>query len=304
MMSHMRSLATRPAVRADAPAVADLVTAYERSLYGDSAYALDNLEADWEAIDLARDTLVLVDGEAVVAFGSLQDRGELWRTDAYVHPREQGRGIGTELARRLERMAGSRGARRIQSGIAEPAAAGLRLFEGLGYRPVRVFREMRTELAVQPERPQWPGTAVPGEFDADRDAGAFHAAQQEAFADHWEHRRREFADWRDFHIATERFDPWLWVVVRDGDELAAGAICEANRYGGGWVAVLFTRRRWRGQGLGRAILQEAFVRFWDRGERSVGLTVDADGALGAFHLYESAGMAPALGWVMVEKELP
>jgi hypothetical protein len=35
----------------------------------------------------------------------------------------------------------------------------------------------------------------------------------------------------------------------------------------------------------------------------VGLSVDADGTLGAFHLYESAGMRPALGWVMFEKEL-
>jgi GNAT superfamily N-acetyltransferase len=101
----------------------------------------------------------------------------------------------------------------------------------------------------------------------------------------------------------ESFDPSLWGVVRAGDEIAAGAICVADRYGGGWVAVLFTRRAWRGQGVGRALLQDAFRRFWERGERSVGLSVDADGTLGAFHLYESAGMRPSLGWVMFEKEL-
>ena len=87
------------------------------------------------------------------------------------------------------------------------------------------------------------------------------------------------------------------------DEIAAGAICVADHYGGGWVAVLFTRRQWRGRGVGRALLQDAFARFWDRGERSVGLSVDADGTLGAFQLYESAGMSPALGWVMFEKSL-
>ncbi len=303
MMSRLSSLAGRPAVPADAAAVAELVMAYERSLYGATTYALDDLEAEWEAIDLARDTLVLVDGDEVVAFGSLHDRGELWRTDAYVHPRMKGRGIGTQLARRLETIAGSRGARRLQSGVAEPDEAGLRLFADLGYRPVRVFRELRLELAAEPDRPRWPAGVVAGEFDADRDAKAFHAAQQEAFADHWEHRTREFAEWSGFHIANERFDPSLWIVVRDGDEIAAGAICEANRYGGGWVGVLFTRRRWRGQGIGRAVLQDAFVRFWERGERRVGLTVDADGTLGAFHLYETAGMTPVLGWVMVEKEL-
>jgi mycothiol synthase len=303
MMARMSPPVHRPADAGDAAAVADLVIAYERSLYGETAYTYDDLEAEWRAIDLARDTLVLVEGDEVVAFGSLHDRGELWRSDAYVHPAHQGHGIGTELARALETIARSRGARRLQSGVAEPDDAGRRLFAGLGYEPVRVFREMRIELAAEPAGPQWPPGLVAGAFDADRDARAFHAAQQEAFADHWEYTSREFAEWRDFHIVMERFDPSLWGVVRAGDEIVAGAISVADRYGGGWVAVLFTRRQWRGQGVGRAILQDAFTRFWARGERSVGLSVDADGTLGAFHLYESAGMSPALGWVMFEKEL-
>ena len=303
MMVRMSRLGERPAVATDAAAVAGLVIAYERSLYGETTYTRDDLEAEWRAIDLAHDSLVLLDGDEVVAFGSLHDRGELWRTDAYVHPDHQARGIGTQLARRLEEIAGSRGALRIQSGVAEPDQAGRRLFEELDYRAVRVFREMRVELAAEPEPPRFPAGLVAGAFDPGRDAHAFHAAQQEAFADHWEFRPREFAEWRDFHLVQESFDPSLWGVVRAGDEIAAGAICVADRYGGGWVAVLFTRRAWRGQGVGRALLQDAFRRFWERGERSVGLSVDADGTLGAFHLYESAGMRPSLGWVMFEKEL-
>jgi GNAT superfamily N-acetyltransferase len=246
---------------------------------------------------------VLVEGEEVVAYGSVHDRGELWRTDAYVHPMEQGRGIGTELARALETIAASRGARRIQGGVAEPDEAGRRLFAELGYEPVRVFREMRIDLGAPPEPPAWPDGLAAGSFDAERDAEAFHAAQQEAFADHWEFRPRGFAEWRGFHIDTDRFDPSLWGVVRAGHEIAAGVICESNRYGGGWIGVLFTRRQWRGRGVGRALLQDAFLRFWERGERSIGLTVDADGTLGAFHLYESVGMEPVLGWVMVERHL-
>lgn len=303
MMARMSPFARRPAVPGDAAAVAALVSAYERSLYGETAYTQSDLEVEWATIDLARDTLVLCDGADLVAFGSLHDRGELWRTDAYVHPAHHGRGIGTELAVALEAIAGSRGARRVQSGVAEPDEAGQRLFAALGYEPVRVFREMRIELAGEPARPEWPHGLVAGGFDVERDAAAFHAAQQEAFEDHWEFRRRDFGEWRDFHLVAEKFDPSLWGVVRAGDEIAAGAICVAGRYGGGWVAVLFTRRPFRGQGVGRALLQDAFVKFWERGERSVGLSVDADGTLGAFHLYESAGMQPALGWVMVEKEL-
>jgi hypothetical protein len=47
----------------------------------------------------------------------------------------------------------------------------------------------------------------------------------------------------------------------------------------------------------------AFGRFWERGEHSVGLGVDAASETGAFHLYQRAGMAAALGWVMYEKVL-
>jgi GNAT superfamily N-acetyltransferase len=168
---------------------------------------------------------------------------------------------------------------------------------------VRVFRELRIDLDTAPEPAEWPDGLDPGEFDADRDAIAFHAAQQEAFADHWEFRPREFAEWRDFHVETERFDPSLWRVVRVSDEVVAGAICEADRYGGGWVSVLFTRRPWRAKGVGRALLRDAFEKFWARGETSVGLGVDAESATGAFHLYESAGMRPVMGWVMHEKGL-
>jgi mycothiol synthase len=150
----------------------------------------------------------------------------------------------------------------------------------------------------------WPHGLVADDFDPDRDAVAFHAAQQEAFADHWEFHPRAFTRWRDFHIANERFDPSLWRVVRAGDEIAAGAICEADRYGGGWVAVLFTRRRWRGKGVGRALLLDAFRKFRNRGEMSVGLGVDAESATGAFQLYEHAGMRPTMGWVMHEKVPP
>jgi GNAT superfamily N-acetyltransferase len=296
-------LSHRSARADDSAAVAELVIAYERSLYGETTYTQDDLDLEWRTIDLARDTLVLVDGDAVVAFGSVHDRGALWRTDAYVHPARQGQGIGKELARALEQLAGSRGARRIQSGVAEPDVAGRKLFAELGYTPVRVFREMRVELTEEPAPPEWPPGLVAGEFDADRDAQAFHAAQQEAFADHWEFRPRAFEEWHDFHLVKEKFDPTLWGVARAGNEIAAGAICVADRYGGGWVAVLFTRRRWRGRGVGRALLQDAFARFWDRGERSVGLSVDADGTLGAFQLYERAGMKPTLGWVMFEKTL-
>jgi GNAT superfamily N-acetyltransferase len=220
-----------------------------------------------------------------------------------VHPDACGRGVGRLIATGLEEDAARRGARRIQNNVFEADAAARALLESLRYRGVRVFREMRIELEAPPPAPEWPDGLRVVAFDPERDAREFHAAGQEAFADHWDYAPRDFETWSTSHLRSERFDPTLWSVVRADHEIAAGTICTANTYGGGWVQVLFTRRPWRKQGVGTALLRDAFGRFWKRGERSIGLGVDAASDTGAFRLYERAGMAPVLGWVLYEKDL-
>jgi mycothiol synthase len=299
----MQPAVRTPAVAADAAAVTEVVAALESSLYGQTTFSQADLEEEWLELDLEQNVCVVRDGERVVGYGALQQLGELWRAEGYVHPDAAGRGIGTLIATGFEENAARRGARRLQNSILELDAAAHGLLESLGYGAVRIFREMRIELEAPPPAPEWPEGLRVVSFDPERDARAFHAAGQEAFADHWDHTPRDFASWSKSHLASERFDPALWCVVRAGDEIAAGTVCTGDTYGGGWVQVLFTRRPWRRQGVGAALLADAFGRFWERGEHSVGLGVDAASDTGAFRLYERAGMAPLLGWVVYEKEL-
>jgi mycothiol synthase len=286
----------------DAAAVAELVRAAEAAVYGDSAFSQADLEEEWLEIDLARDARVVRDGGRVVGYGAVRERGEAWNVEGYVHPDARGRGIGTAIATALEADATGH-APRIQNNVLEADAAGCRLLESLGYESVRTFREMRIELAAPPPAPVWPTGLRVVAFEPERDARAFHAAHQEAFADHWDYTPRSFDEWSKANFESARFDPALWCVVRAGDEIAAGTTCAGNTYGGGFVHALFTRRPWRKQGLGTALLLDAFGRFWQRGERSVGLGVDAASDTGAFRLYERGGMRPALGWVVYEKRL-
>jgi mycothiol synthase len=288
---------------ADAAAVTEVVAAVEAALYGESSFSQADLEDEWSNVDLERNARVVRDGDRIVGYGALHDLGELWRAEGFVHPDAAGRGVGRLIATGLEEDAARGGARRIQNNVFEVDAAARRLLESLGYGAVRVFRELRIELEAPPAAPQWPDGLRVVPFDPERDALEFHAAHQEAFADAWGHTPRDFESWSKSHLAGERFDPALWCVVRAGDEIAAGTICAGDTYGGGWVDVLFTRRPWRRQGVGAALLGDSFGRFWERGERSVGLSVDAASATGAFRLYERAGMAPVLGWTVYEKEL-
>jgi ribosomal protein S18 acetylase RimI-like enzyme len=71
----------------------------------------------------------------------------------------------------------------------------------------------------------------------------------------------------------------------------------------GWIASVGVRPPWRRFGLGLAMLQEAFRRFYERGERVVGLGVDAENPTGATRLYERAGMSVAWQATVYEKEL-
>ena len=229
--------------------------------------------------------------------------GELWRVEGYVHPDAAGRGIGRLIATGLEEDAARGGARRIQNAVLEADSAARGLLESLGYRRCASSARCASSSRRRRPHPEWPDGLRVVPFDPDRDAREFHAAHQEAFADHWDFTPRDFEAWSKAHLGSDRFDPTLWCVVRAGDEIAAGTICTGDTYGGGFVHELFTRRPWRRQGVGAALLGDAFKRFWERGEHSVGLGVDAASDTGAFRLYERAGMKPALGWVMYEKEL-
>jgi mycothiol synthase len=292
-----------PAVPADAAALTELVAMLESSFYGQTTFSQADLDAEWFELDRERDTHVVRDGDRVVGYGAIRERGELWHVEGYVHPGERGRGFGTQIATALEQEAVRGGARRIHNAVLERDSAAHALLQGLGYDAVRVFREMRVELEALPAPPSWPEGLRVVPFDPEKDARAFHAAHQEAFADHWGYTPRDFETWSKANLESERFDPALWCVVRAGDEIVAGTICTGDTYGGGWVHTLFTRRPWRRQGLGAALLADSFARFWTRGEHTIGLGVDAASDTGAFRLYERAGMAPALGWTVHEKQV-
>src|SRR4051812_48677979 len=202
----MSSFRLEPAVAADAAAVTQVVVSLESSLYGETAFSQADLEGEWSDIDLEQNARVVRDGDRVVGYGTLRERGELYRAEGYVHPDAQGRGAGRLIAVELEQDAGRRGARRIQNSVFEADSAARTLLESLGYRAVRVFRELRIELREPPPPPVWPDELRVVAFDPERDAREFHAAHQEAFADHWEYTQRDFESWSKGNLGGDRFD--------------------------------------------------------------------------------------------------
>ncbi len=262
-----------------------------------------------EQFDPAVDvTIAEIDGEPV-AFGKVDwvdtTDGALreYRVHGAVHPDWRRRGIGTQVLARNERRAREIAAshttdrqRAFGAFASERQPARLRLLERSGYQVVRYFFDMvRPNLDDIPELPLPEGIEIrPVTPDLYR---RLWDADVEAFQDHWGGFDSSEAALQRYLDAPE-FDPSLWVVAFDGDEIAAGVINgiypEENEALGvqrGWLDSVFTRRPWRRRGLARALIARSLVLLRERGMTSAVLGVDADNPSGALGLYEDVGFA-------------
>jgi ribosomal protein S18 acetylase RimI-like enzyme len=102
------------------------------------------------------------------------------------------------------------------------------------------------------------------------------------------------------------FDPELWFLAMEGDEIAGFCLAKPADAGDeavGSIPTLGVRRAWRGRGIGLALLRHAFTDLRRRGKRSAVLGVDADSPTGALRLYERAGMRVVGRYLTYEKTL-
>jgi ribosomal protein S18 acetylase RimI-like enzyme len=186
-----------------------------------------------------------------------------------------------------EEEARTRSLARVRTHVAEGHELAA-VVEARGYRLWRSSFTMETELD-DPPRPALTGARAYREEDAE----PLRAALNEAFSgDPFWHPVSE-SNFREFFLGARGFDPSLWLLAWDGDELAGFSLAYPERAGDttlGWIGTLGVRPRWRRQGLGEALLRASFHDLYARGLRRVGLGVDAENVTGALRLYERAGM--------------
>jgi mycothiol synthase len=228
--------------------------------------------------------------------------------DGYVHPDFKGLGIGTTLLRCLDERAQAEISQVepdlrvfIRNGMAIDDKTAREMHEAEGYRSIRFSWRMEITLETAPQPACWPSGVELRPYDFDQHDRHVYLAHEEAFRDHWGHTPHPYEFWQGRMHGQEDFDPTLWFIAWDGDEVAGYSLCRF-RNGIGWVNTLGVRRAWRKQGLGMALLQHSFGEFYKRGEKVIGLGVDASNPTGATRLYERAGMHVASEFVIYEKE--
>ena len=142
--------------------------------------------------------------------------------------------------------------------------------------------------------PLWPAGIVVAAFRPGVDDAAVHAAHEEAFADHYGPAETDLEEWIGSRVAHEGPDLGLWLVAWDGSEVVGGIeAVETPR--GGYMGELFVRRRWRGRGIGRALMLQECAELRRRGMRHAFFAVDAANPTGALHLHESIGFRSLRG---------
>ncbi len=308
----------------DLPAVVKLINAYSRHINDSDMLAEHDLEPEWQREDYRPETHIRL---VFAPQGQLAGYMEFWDVNrpcvvmhawGRVDPAFSDPGIMAYLLEWAELRA-----RQSMASLPENLRVVLRspapiLGENLqtelaqaGYQKVRRFWRMVIDLPSEPAAAQFPpGIEVrsmqPGELPM-----ALHALRA-AFSDHWGHVdvpfEEDFARWKQILEHDPEYDPTLFFFALQAGEIAGFSYCRraiGADPGLGWVGQLGVLRGWRKQGLGLALLQHSFRALYGRGQRRVGLGVDASSLTGATRLYEKAGMRSDPNHItdLYEKEL-
>jgi len=314
----------RPACIDDLDAIIEMLNTGSKRLFGVERFKADEFKVDWgtPGFDLERDTRMVAgpDGR-VMGYYDIFDLNEphvriyCWGNS---HP-AAGKDIGRALLSWAEQRA------RLAIPLA-PAGAQVilvahvptmdhtaeELYLEAGYHLARYYLRMVIDLNGQPPQPVLPDGIQLRRFAPGEDDRRLVQAVRDSFSDHYGHVEKPFeselAEFQQHYRAKELFDPSLFILALDGDDIVGFSLCRAAADDDpemGWVDQLGVCRPWRRQGLALALLRCSFQEFHQRGRQRVGLGVDAESLTGATRLYTKAGMRADPRWQIsgFEKEL-
>jgi ribosomal protein S18 acetylase RimI-like enzyme len=224
--------------------------------------------------------------------GCIVGYGDIWVQDEEVALEVAAPGHWLTFIEWAEQQARDESLRRVR--LSFPAGHELAgIAERRGYRHGRSSFTMHVELDGR--APRLPGLPEAFELRGYRpgDEEPIRHTLNQAFASDTSHHEVTPLSFREFHLQRRGFDPDLWRLAWQANELAGIALAYAESPGEpdlGWISVLAVCPDLRRRGLGEALLRSALCELHARGVRRVGLGVDTQNETGALRLYERVGM--------------
>lgn len=299
----------RPATLADLSRALEVIQAHHMLDYGHAMISEERLRTLWQSVHFQLETdswVALMPDGKLVGYADLQHSVSIM---VCIHPEFRDQEIGKRLLQFAEERALLIADPAVPltlfgriSGNNQPAQL---LMERAGYQCTHIFQTMEIEIPAAPPVPSWPEGLSLRPYRPAIDEQAVYQADEEAFKDDRDHSPRDLQEWRErFSIGEKDFDPSLWFLVYDGDELAATIISRILiRESGqvGWIEHVGVRRPWRRRGLALALVQVALGEFYKRGITRAGLNVDAFSLTGANRVYERAGLRETSRYLIYKK---
>lgn len=293
---------------ADLEAIANLINACEAVDRIDSGTSVPELrqEFDEPSLDKARDLRLWEDTDGrLIGFGQMwiPQSGEV--IDGFVgfrvHPTARGGDLERQIVawaqRRLREVGQERSVQvKLRSGSRADKTDRIAILESCGFAADRYFFTMARLLTEPIPEPQFPAGFTLRQVQGEQDAEAWVQMYNQTFIDHWNHHNATVEKFK--HGLTQpnyRPELDLIAIAPDGTFAAfcdCGIFPEENQRSGrneGWIFSLGTRRGFRKQGVGRAMLLVGMQRLKTAGVETARLSVDADNPNGAGGLYESVG---------------
>jgi len=273
-------------------------------------YSISGLSAEYAepSFDPARNLRLWEDAE-----GQLIAIAELWVPEVsgkmessgwlmfHVHPENRDRGLEFDIIAwgevRMQAMANERGLfAKLYLGCREDQSHRVALYEACGYEMERRFFRMVRSLTEPIDEPQFPDGLQLSHSRGIADAAAWVEAYNESFSDHWGSHAMTVAE-HSHWLTQSDYQPELDLVAIASDgKFAAFCFCHIDPEDNlhrhcleGGIHILGTRRSFRRQGLGRAMLLAGLQKLKAKGMETAILGVDTENAYQAQALYESVG---------------
>lgn len=289
---------------ADLPAVSTVFEAYDIGDVGRTDHQTDWIVQAWKSAAFAGAWLAERDG-APVGYLELEHKPSSPGVEAFlpVIPSERTTGLRPALLEHAERRAHEQvpdltWVRAVGTATDPTFVDACR---DAGYEHIRTWWHMERSIDPPPAPLPPPEGVTITPSEGPQDDEMLHAIVREAFSGHFDTEPQTLDEWRTENEDLLR-DRGLVLVARvDGEP--AGVETMFLPDGLGWIGELGVLERFRGRGIGRALLLEGFRVLASRGATKVRLNVDSENETGATRLYTSVGMREHRRFAVFEKRV-
>ncbi len=275
--------------------------------YGEPDTSREDFEELWSEIDLKQDAWIARDDQRnLTGYASVREGHTSFFQELYVLMHLSPKGLENELLRLCEDRV--RQLLAVNQSIEKSSTTGYavtvnhrlqQLYENSGYARHNYHYHMQIDFTEPYPPPLWPDRYRLEPYKVEDEQELYHLI--ETTFDWTGHTMPSIESWRNALFRGGRYDPKLFVLLRDGTRLIGAALSYLEEQGG-WIRQLAVNKDYQGEGLGGLLLQHMFSIFSQMKAKGVGLAVSSKNEK-ACHFYERNGMYRSREIIEYRKQL-